>query len=247
MRRKLPIIIIVGVLIVALAGGALLMRPSQTSTPSTPAPNTIQTPRAANTPSTPTPLPAAAATAAAAVASTVAPGTHMRGRSDAPVLLEEYADFQCPPCGFFHPILKKLEGEYETQLRVAFHHFPIRNIHKHAAEAARAAEAAGLQGKFWQMHDLLFEKQKEWKDAPMARPVFLTYARTLGLNLEKFSQDIDSTAISNRVMNDEKAGSARGVTGTPTVFLNGREIAFEEATNYNTLRALIEREIAAKK
>jgi len=236
MRRKLPIIIIVGALLVALAGGALLMRPSQTSTPPS---NTTQTPRAANSPGTLTPRPP--------VASNVAPGTHLRGRSDAPVLLEEYADFQCPPCGFVHPILKRLEGEFETQLRVAFHHFPIRTMHKHAAEAARAAEAAGLQGKFWQMHDLLFEKQKEWKDTPTARPLFLTYARTLGLNLEKFTQDIDSTATSNRVMNDENSGSARGVTGTPTVFLNGRELAFEEVTNYNTLRALIERELAAKK
>ena len=238
MRRKLPIIIIVGVLLVALAGGALLMRPSQPSTPSTPPANTAQTPRVANTPATLTTGP---------VAASVAPGTHLRGRSDAPVLLEEYADFQCPPCGFFHPILKRLEGEYATQLRVAFHHFPIRNMHKHAAEAARAAEAAGLQGKFWQMHDLLFEKQKEWKDAPTARPLFLTYARTLGLNLEKFTQDIDSTAMSNRVLNDENSGVARGVTGTPAVYLNGRELAFEEITNYNTLRALIEREIAAKK
>jgi len=242
MRRKLPIIIIIGALLAALAGGALLMRPSQTSTPSTPASNSTQTPpRATNPPGALTPGPVAARVAM------VAPGTHLRGRSDAPVLLEEYADFQCPPCGFVHPILKRLEGEYATQLRVAFHHFPIRNIHKHAGEAARAAEAAGLQGKFWQMHDLLFEKQNEWKDVPTARPLFLTYARTLGLNLEKFTQDIDSTAMSNRVMNDENSGSARGVTGTPAMFLNGRELAFEEITNYNTLRALIEREIAAKK
>lgn len=120
-------------------------------------------------------------------------------------------------------------------------------MHKHAGEAARAAEAAGLQGKFWQMHDLLFEKQNEWKDAPTARPNFLAYARTLGLNLEKFTQDIDSTVINNRVINDENAGVARGVTGTPTVFLNGRELKFEEVTNYNTLRGLIEREIAARK
>lgn len=214
------------------------MRPSETSTPSS---NIAQTPPTVSNTSAPVTPPRSAEP------SKPAPIVHLRGRADAPVLIEEYADFQCPPCGFFHPILKKLEGEYETQLRVAFHHFPIRTMHKHAAEAARAAEAAGMQGKFWQMHDLLFENQKKWNEAPAARPIFLSYASTLGLNLEKFSQDIDSMAANNRIITDETAGAARGVTGTPTVFLNGREIKFEEATNYNTLRALIERELAATK
>ena len=236
MRRKLPIIIIVGVLLAALAGGALLMRPSETSTPRTniaELPPTVTT----STPDAPT-RPAA---------SNIAPITHLRGRADAPILIEEYGDFQCPPCGFFHPILKRIEGEYEKEVRVAFHHFPLRNMHKHAAEAARAAEAAALQGKFWQMHDLLFEKQKEWSDAPAARPIFLGYARTLGLDVNKFAQDIDSAPVSNRVFNDESAGSARGVTGTPTVFLNGREVPYEVAMSYERLRAAIESEIAAKR
>ena len=235
MRRKLPIIIIVVALLAALGGGALLMRSSDTSTPR---PNLAQLPPTVTT-STPG--------AARPVASNIPPIVHLRGRADAPVLIEEYGDFQCPPCGMFHPVLKRIEQEYETQVRVAFHHFPIRTQHKHAVEAARAAEAAGLQGKFWQMHDLLFEKQNEWKDAASARPIFLNYARTLGLNLEKFVQDIDSAHISTRVMKDEQQGAARGVKGTPTVFLNGREMSFEESTNYATLRAAIERELAAKK
>lgn len=240
MRRKLPIIIIVGVLLVALAGGALLMRPA------TPPTNIAQLPPTVTT--TPNPQATAAATTEPRPpASNIAPITHLRGRADAPLLLEEYGDFQCPPCGSFHPILKRLENEYPTQLRVAFHHYPLRNLHRHADEAARAAEAASLQGKFWQMHDLLFEKQKEWSEAESARPVFLGYARTLGLDLHKFSRDMDSVTISSRVMNDESAGAARGVSGTPTVFLNGREVPFETTRDYNLLRAVIVSELAGKK
>ena len=236
MRRKLPIIIIVGVLLAALAGGALLMRPSA------PQVNIAQLP-----PTITNPSPQATSAPRPAPASNIARITHLRGRADAPVLLEEYGDFQCPPCGFFHPVLKRLEGEYATQLRVAFHHYPLRGMHKNAGEAANAAEAAGLQGKFWQMHDLLFEKQSEWKDAAPARPVFLKYARTLGLDIQKFTQDIDSTTVGNRVLTDENEGTARGVTGTPTVFLNGRELPYETAIDYNKLRAAIENELASKK
>ncbi|HEY0099359.1 MAG TPA: thioredoxin domain-containing protein [Pyrinomonadaceae bacterium] len=237
MRRKLPIIIIVGVLLVALAGGALLMRPSTPQVNIAQLPPTITTPNPqATAPSAPRPA-----------ASNIAPITHLRGRADAPVLIEEYGDFQCPPCGFFHPILKRLEGEYPTQLRVTFHHFPLRNMHKHAEQAARAAEAAAVQGKFWQMHDMLFEKQKEWNEAANVRPVFLGYARTLGLDVQKFSQDMDSVMVGSRVMNDENGGTTRGVTGTPTVFLNGREVPYETAIDYNRLRAVIESELAGRK
>lgn len=244
MRRKLPIIIIAVVLVAALAGGALMMRSSGTSTTQpnlAQMPPTVTSTPAATTATTPT-----TATVPRPAAPVNVQNAHLRGRADAPVLIEEYGDFQCPPCGFLHPILKRLEGEYETQLRVAYRHYPLRNMHKHADEAARAAEAAALQGKFWQMHDLLFEKQKEWKDAATARPLFLNYARTLGLDLAKFTQDIDSTNIIKRVMSDEAQGAARGVSGTPTVFLNGREIPFEVVTNYDSFRAVIERQLAAK-
>jgi protein-disulfide isomerase len=241
MRRKLPIIIIAVVLVAALAGGALMMRSPDTSTTQ---PNLAQMPPTVTTTGSPAAAKATVAPRPAAPANLQ--NAHLRGRADAPVLIEEYGDFQCPPCGFLHPILKRLEGEYETQVRVAFRHYPLRNMHKHADEAARATEAAALQGKFWQMHDMLFEKQKEWKDAPTARPMFLNYARTLGLDIGKFTQDIDSTAIINRVMSDEAQGSARGVSGTPTVFVNGREIPFEVVMNYDSFRAVIERQLAAK-
>ncbi|HEX8130041.1 MAG TPA: thioredoxin domain-containing protein [Pyrinomonadaceae bacterium] len=233
MRGKLPIIIIVVVLVAALVGGALMMRSSGNQTTQ---PNIAQLPPTVSAPNA-TPRPPAPVNLQNA---------HIRGRADAPLLLEEYGDFQCPPCGFFHPILKRLEGEYETQMRVVFHHYPLRTMHKHAETAARAAEAAALQGKFWQMHDLLFEKQKEWKDTETARTIFLSYARTLGLDLDKFTRDLDSPAIGNRIRNDEAQATVRGVTGTPTVFINGREIPFEVVTNYDSLRAVIERELAAK-
>ncbi|MDQ1558655.1 MAG: hypothetical protein QOD32_1715 [Pyrinomonadaceae bacterium] len=239
MRRKLPIIIIVLVLVAALAGGALMMRTPDTSTTQT---NIAQLPPTVTTNN----APAANATPRPAAPPVDLQNVHVRGRTDAPLLIEEYGDFQCPPCGFFHPILKRIEGEYATQLRVAYRHFPIRSQHQHAAEAARAAEAAALQGKFWQMHDMLFENQKDWKDTAIARPVFLNFARTLGLDVAKFTQDIDSAPVANRVLNDETQAAARGVKGTPTVYLNGREIPFEVITNYDSLRATIERELAAK-
>jgi protein-disulfide isomerase len=242
MRRKLPIIIIAAVLVAALVGGALMMRSSDSSTAQ---PNLAQMPPTVSRSSTP-------GTTAATTPRPAAPppanlqNAHLRGRADAPLLIEEYGDFQCPPCAFFHPILKRIEGEYETQVRVAYRHYPIRSQHPHAAEAARAAEAAALQGKFWQMHDLLFEKQKDWKDTAIARPVFLNFARTLGLDVGKFTQDIDSAAVANRVLSDETQATARGVKGTPSVYLNGREIPFEVITNYDSFRATIERELAAR-
>ncbi|HKP72943.1 MAG TPA: thioredoxin domain-containing protein [Pyrinomonadaceae bacterium] len=236
MKRKLPVIIIVAVLLAALGGGALLMRSSESSPSSTSTTNTSQ----------PKPDPKSnRATSAPTSAPNVSPAAHSRGAANAPLLLEEFGDFQCPPCGSLHPILKRVEQDYASRVRVVFHNYPIRSRHKHAAEAARAAEAAGLQGKFWEMHDLLFEKQKEWEEAESVRPIFLNYARTLGLDAARFAQDIDGTLVSNRVLNDEAEAQSRGVTGTPTVFINGREVPFEETTTYEKLAAVINRELAA--
>ncbi|HEV2801298.1 MAG TPA: thioredoxin domain-containing protein [Pyrinomonadaceae bacterium] len=246
MRRKLPIIIIAVALVAALAGGALMMRSSETSTTQTGISQLPPTVTTTNTPAT-----TATATQPQQQPRPAVPpslqNAHARGRADAPVLIEEYGDFQCPPCGFVHPILKRIEDEYETEVRVVFRNFPLPTLHQHAIEAARAAEAAGLQGKFWQMHDMLFEKQNEWKDTAIARPLFLGYARQLGLDLDKFTRDIDSAPVNTRVMNDEQHGTARGVGSTPTVFMNGREIPFEVVRDYGKLRATIEQELAAKK
>jgi predicted DsbA family dithiol-disulfide isomerase len=114
----------------------------------------------------------------------------------------------------------------------------------HALTAARSAEAAGLQGKFWQMHDLLYENQNSWKDVFDVRPVFEGYATKIGLNLDQFRRDLNSEIVERRIFLDGKRAHALGVSGTPTVYLNGREVPFESLAP-EKLRVLINNELAA--
>ena len=112
-----------------------------------------------------------------------------------PVVLEEYGDYQCPPCGQLYPELKKIESEYGNQVQIVFHHFPLTRMHKNALVAAHAAEAARNQKKFWEMHDRLYRNQSAWADAVDPRSVFISYARELGLNVEQFGSDIDRYSL----------------------------------------------------
>jgi formate-nitrite transporter family protein len=162
---------------------------------------------------------------------------HARGADVAPVTLEEFADFQCPPCGRFQPELKLIEAEYGPRLRVVFRHFPLPS-HEHALEAARATEAAAAQGRFWQMHDLLFERQREWSGAEDVLGLFKGYAREAGLDVERFTRDMDAPGASSRILSDQQRGQSAGVTGTPTLFVNGFEIPAEAMTNQG-IRAAI--------
>ena len=126
-----------------------------------------------------------------------------------------------------HPVLKTMEKEFLPRIRVIFREFPLVPTHPHALNAARAAEAAGLQGKFWEMHDLLYENQKLWHEDFDARPTFEVYAKRLGLDLERFKRDVSSQVVEQRIFLDGKRAHELGVKGTPTVFLNGRELPFE--------------------
>ena len=132
-------------------------------------------------------------------------------------------------------MLKEIEHEYGNQLTVVFRHFPLTKIHKNAMIASQAAEAARNQGKFWEMHGALYRNQNAWKDLPDPRPAFIAYARELGLNIERFSNDIDSPAVAQRITSDMQKGSSIGVTGTPTVFIEGQMMRYE-ATNADGLR-----------
>jgi protein-disulfide isomerase len=120
--------------------------------------------------------------------------------------------------------LKKIEAQYGLKLRVIFRNFPLPSMHEHAIDAARAAEAAGRQNRFWEMHDMLYEKQDVWKNEPDVQATYTDYARTLGLNVEQFKTDMSAPAIIERILADQARGRSLGVTGTPTLFLNGREV-----------------------
>ncbi|HEV8138911.1 MAG TPA: thioredoxin domain-containing protein, partial [Pyrinomonadaceae bacterium] len=147
-----------------------------------------------------------------------------------PVVLEEYGDYQCPPCGMLYPVLKDIEHEYGKQLQIVFHHFPLTKIHKNAMNAARAAEAARNQGKFWEMHDHLYRNQNAWKDLDDPRPMFVQYARELGLNTDRFTRDLDSPEVEQRIAADMQKGTSIGITGTPTLLIDGNMLRYEATT-----------------
>jgi protein-disulfide isomerase len=128
-------------------------------------------------------------------------------------------------------------------VRIIFREFPLVPAHQHALAAARAAEAAGLQGKFWQMHGMIYENQKVWHVAFDVRPIFEGYARQLGLNVERFKTDISGPVVERRIFLDGKRAHALGVSGTPTVFLNGRELPYESLPA-DRMRLLIDAELA---
>ncbi len=146
------------------------------------------------------------------------------GGEDAVVSLIEYSDFQCPACGSYHPVLKEVLNAYGDNISFTYRHNPLRSIHEHAQLAGQAAEAAGVQGKFWEMHDMLFEKQREWSNGTGQKRKFIGYAEELGLDVDQFEVDMDSSEAKQRVNAGYNSGIRAGVTGTPSFFLNGQRI-----------------------
>jgi protein-disulfide isomerase len=141
---------------------------------------------------------------------------HIKGPETAPVTLVEYGDFECPFCGAAHLVLKEIERRLGDQLRFVFRHFPLTNVHPHAEHAAEAAEAAGAQGRFWEMHDMLFEHQTALDD-----PHLLAYADALDLDIPRFEYEMAEHIHAPRVREDFMSGVLSGVNGTPTFFING--------------------------
>jgi protein-disulfide isomerase len=146
---------------------------------------------------------------------------HALGPDKAAVTLEEFGDFQCPPCGHLSEPINKLQKQHN--LRVIYRNFPLAN-HKWAKDAAYAAEAAGRQGKYWQMHDLLYREQAVWSQSSDARVLFQAYAGMLQLDLSRFRQDLDNPEIQRQVELDQQRGAAIGVKTTPTIFLNNQAL-----------------------
>lgn len=151
---------------------------------------------------------------------------HVIGKADAPVTIIEYGDMQCPACGQLAPSLKTVFSQVSDTVRMVFRNFPLVSIHDKAQISAQALEAAGLQNKFWEMHDLLYDKQSEWSAIPVTSVVatFSTYAGSLGLDTARFEADINSKAVADRIAEDVKTADALQLNSTPSLFLNGREI-----------------------
>jgi len=147
----------------------------------------------------------------------VGPRDHILGPDMAPVTMVEYGDYECPYCGAAHPIVQAIVERLGDDLRFAFRHFPLAQMHPHAQQAAEAAEAAGAQGKFWEMHDMLYEHQ-----TALDGPHLLTYAAALNLDVERFADELTRRVYADRVREDFMSGVRSGVNGTPTFFINGR-------------------------
>ncbi|HTQ29369.1 MAG TPA: thioredoxin domain-containing protein [Puia sp.] len=141
---------------------------------------------------------------------------HTQGPASAPLTLVEYGDYQCPHCGAAYPILKRIEHEYAGRLRFVFRNFPLSNVHEFALPAALAAEAAGKQQRFWEMHDLLFQHQDE-----LSRMAIQEFAMVLRLNIPVFKMDLQDKALEEKIESDFESGVRSGVNGTPSFFING--------------------------
>lgn len=165
--------------------------------------------------------------------------------TDVSVTVEEYGDYQCPPCGLLHPEMKKIKAEYGPRIDFVFRNLPLPTIHKNALIAAQAAEAARLQGRFWEMHDHLYENQNAWKDEANPRPTFAKYAQDLGLDPKRFDRDLDGPEVQQRLAQDTQRANSLGVVGTPTIFIEGRQLK-AEVTNGEGIRKGIDKMLALK-
>lgn len=162
------------------------------------------------------------------------PTNHVEGLGQDHVTLVEYGDYQCPYCAEYYATVKQVQAEYNQQMTFQFRNFPLESLHPNAFAAARAAEAAGLLGKYWQMHDLLYEQSvayynsnetlSNWVGASDPTTFFDQYAQQLGLNVNQFKADYASDKVNNLINADMNAGNALGVNATPTFYLDGKEI-----------------------
>ena len=213
MKRFLPFIIIAAVLVAIVVVVGMLWKSSRQSGPPANTSTNGSEPPSAQSP-------------------------HVRGNPNAPVTMEEFADFQCPSCGAYYSEVKKIESEFGDRLRVIFRERPLVPRHQFALIAAQAAEAAGLQNRFWEMHDKLYENQKTWSEARDVVPMFVDYAKQIGLDPDQFMRDLNGDVVATRIFQDGKRAHALGIEGTPTFIINGKE-ARDEQWKPEGLRAMI--------
>jgi protein-disulfide isomerase len=170
---------------------------------------------------------------------------HVKGEGTAGVTLVEYGDFECTFCGQYYPIIQEVRAQYGDKIKFQFRNLPLIEVHRNAYAAARVAEAAGIQGKYWEMYDLLFQNQPSWEGSSKAQTYFDDYARQLNLDMEKFKTDTASNAVNDAINADVNAFNQLKITkSTPTFLLNGKKITPRQ--DFSDFSKLIDAEIAAK-
>ncbi|MDQ3323191.1 MAG: DsbA family protein [Acidobacteriota bacterium] len=215
-NSSLPLVIIGLVLLAAIVGGWWLYQNSKATPVKTSSGNTNRK---------------KADTSALQAYQNAPPGAqppNMLGSPTATVTIEEFADFQCPTCATVHAKMKEITSIYGSRIKFIYRSFPLTQIHKNAYDAAVAAEAAGMQGKYWDMQNQLFTNQQAWSNSSEARRIFGEYAQKIGLDVNKFETDMLGLAAKSRVDLDIARGRSLGITGTPSIFINGRQIPFEQ-------------------
>jgi len=219
MKRCLPFIIVGAAALTALASGPLLCQTMQMNRLTIAADETIS-------------------------GKGLAKSVHIRGNPEAPVTLEEFGDFECSSCANLATFLDQLIKEYHPRVRLIFRNFPFP-MHQFARDAALTAEAAGLQGRYWEMHDMLFREQPVWSSASDAGMLFDTYAETLGLDLNQFRKDVKSDKVRERIDSDQARARSLGVKTAPTLFVDKREMGPNDRTPEG-LRRLVDEAVKAK-
>lgn len=182
-------------------------------------------------------LPSATAVAEDTVNFTITAADHTQGPTTAKATLVEFADFQCPACAAYFPLVERLKQDFPNDLRVVYRYFPLRQIHFQAQNSAQAAEAAGAQGKFWEMYSQLYTNQEAWANTAGMEP-FNKYATAIGLDMTKFTADSTSKATKDRINVDSEYGISIGINGTPTFYLNGKKIVNPQG--YDQFKALVQ-------
>lgn len=233
-KSTTPILIIGAVLVLAVVGGWMLYGSSRaTSNTNTAKTNTNTN---TNTNTTKTPI----------IPANAPPGANPPNQSGSPtasVTLEEFADFQCPQCAATHPVMNEIKAMYGSRIRFIYRDYPLDiPAHDKSYDASVAAEAAGMQGKFWDMQNLLFTNQRVWTADPNYKQIWKDYAQKIGLDIPKWENDIAGIAAKGRVDEDRKRGKGLSVNSTPTLFLNGVDVPFAQM-NVAGLRPLIDAEL----
>lgn len=168
---------------------------------------------------------------------------HVYGNPNGKAVLIEYGDYQCPGCGTAYPILKEVSEEYKDKMAFVFRNFPLTSIHPNAKAAAAAAEAAGLQGKYWEMHDKLYEEQNSWGTLPIdtRTDAFVKYATSVGVkDINKFKEDMSVDDVSQKITFDMALGKKIGVDGTPTIYLNNKKIESDTWNDKDKMKKAVE-------